>query len=350
MHRKLFAALAVSVVMVAALAPPASAAQAGALRNDRRISISGGIVVASGEVINGPVVSIDGPTTINGTVNDDVYVGDGRLVIRGRVTGDVLVVRGDVLITGRVGGDVVALTGRITTEDGAQVNGSVKSRKLPDVAPGTVNGEVKKLNVGNLFSGVLVAFLIFLWIAVTVSVAVLGLLFVLVFPRAAEATATAGRRFWATLGWGALVGIVGPILAVLVMATIVGIPFGLGTLSALNVLAPLGYVASALILGRLMVKGPSTGARVGAFFVGYGILRLVALIPGFGFIIWFLVCIYGLGALTQAAWRAGRLPRDATSPEPPSAPEPRPDPARDEATVPATSATSVDETPTTPNA
>jgi len=180
MHRKLFAALAVSVVMVAAFAPPASAAQAGSLRNDRRISISGGIVVASGEVINGPVVSIDGPTTINGTVNDDVYVGDGRLVIRGRVTGDVLVVRGDVLITGRVGGDVVALTGRITTEDGAQVNGSVKSRKLPDVAPGTVKGEVKKLNVGNLFSGVLVAFLIILWIAVTVSVAVLGLLFVLV--------------------------------------------------------------------------------------------------------------------------------------------------------------------------
>jgi len=146
---------------------------------------------------------------------------------------------------------------------------------------------------------------------------------------------------------------VGPILAVLVMVTIVGIPFGLGTLSALNVLAPLGYVASALILGRLMVKGTSTGARVGAFFVGFGILRLVALIPGFGFIVWFLVCIYGLGALTQAAWRAGRLPRDAPSPEPPPsapAPEPVTDPARDEATVPATSGTAADDTPTTPDA
>ena len=183
--------------------------------------------------------------------------------------------------------------------------------KTPDIAAGTVRGDVKKLNLSNLFSGVLIVFLIFLWVAVTVSVAILGLLFVLLFPRAADATAAAGRRFWPTLGWGALIGIVGPILAVLVLVTIVGIPLGLGTLSALNVLAPLGYVASSLIFGRVMVKGTSMGSRIGAFFAGFGILRVAALIPGIGFIVWFLVCIYGLGALAQAAWRAGRPPREA---------------------------------------
>ncbi len=169
-------------------------------------------------------------------------------------------------------------------------------------------------------------FLIYLWIAVTLGVALLGFLFVWLFPRAADATVTAGRRFWPTVGWGALIGIVGPILAVLVMVTIIGIPFGLGMLSALNVLAPLGYVASSLILGRLMVKGTSTGARIGAFFAGFGILRAVALIPGIGVLAWVLVCIYGLGALTQAAWQAGRargteatptmLPPNATTPPP----------------------------------
>ena len=69
----------------------------------------------------------------------------------------------------------------------------------------------------------------------------------------------AGRRFWPSLGWGALVGIVGPMLGVLVLVTIVGIPLGLGILSALSVLTPLGYVASCLVLGRLMVKGTSRG-------------------------------------------------------------------------------------------
>jgi cytoskeletal protein CcmA (bactofilin family) len=359
----LLAGFALILVVFAVFAAPAGAARDGSLRNDRRISISGGVVVTSDEVINGPVVSVDGPATINGTVNDDVYVGDGRLVIRGQVTGDVLVVRGDILITGRVGGDVVALTGRVTTRDGAQVNGDVKSRREPDVAAGTVRGSVKQLNVGNLFSGILVAFLIFLWISVTVSIAVFGLLFVLLFPRAADATAAAGRKFWPTLGWGALIGIVGPILGVLVLVTLVGIPFGLGILSGLNVLAPLGYVASSLILGRLMVKGTSSGARIGAFFAGFGILRAAALIPALGFIAWFLICIYGLGALTQAAWRAGHRAPDAPPSAPPSELPAEPRPAApvapaDEAptvapdTVPATSGapasteSSADETPT----
>ena len=320
MHRKLLAALALTAFMLVAFAGPAGAGRSGETRGDRRISVTGGVVVATGEAVDGEVVSFDGPVTINGTVDGDVFVGDGNLTIRGEVTGDVLVVHGDALITGRLDGDIVALDGRITTRDGAEVNGSVKSREAPDVAPGTVQGEVKKLNIRNLFAGFMIVFLIYLWIAVTLSVALLGFLFVLLFPRAADATATAGRRFWPTVGWGALIGILGPILGVLILVTIVGIPFGLGMLSALNVLAPLGYVASSLILGRLMVKSTSTGGRIGAFFAGFGILRAVALIPGIGIIVWVLVCMYGLGALAQAAWRAGRVAPETPPAQPPPAP------------------------------
>jgi hypothetical protein len=347
MHRKLLAAVGLAAVVLAAFASPAGAATNGPLRDDRRINISGGVVVAAGEVVNGPVVSVDGPAIINGTVND-VYVGNGRLDIGGQVSGDVLVVHGDVVITGRVGGDVVALDGRITTSVGARVNGDVTSRKAPNVAPGTVGGHVRTLNLGNLLSGFLIVFLIFLWIAVTVSVAILGLLFVLLFPRAADATAAAGRRFWPTLGWGALIGIVGPILGVLVFVTIVGIPFGLGVLSALNVLAPLGYVASSLILGRLLVKSTSTGRRIGAFFVGFGILRAAALIPGIGVIVWVLACIYGLGALTRAAWRAGRRAPEALPVAPPEQEPPLTDDTVPAATgAPASAASPAGEAPPT---
>jgi cytoskeletal protein CcmA (bactofilin family) len=328
----MFSTCALIAVVFAVAAVPADAGGDGPSHDDRRISVTGGVVVASNEVVDGAVVSFDGPVTVNGTVEGHIFVTDGRVVVRGRVNNDILVVHGDILISGTVKGDVVALDGRITTRDGAHVNGDVKSRQQPDVAPGTVTGSVKKLNVKNLFSGILIVFLIYLWIAVTLSVALLGFLFVLLFPRAADATAAAGRRFWPTVGWGALIGIVGPILAVLVLVTIVGIPFGLGMLSALNVLAPLGYVASSLILGRLMVKGTSTGGRIGAFFAGFGILRAAALIPAIGAIVWVLVCIYGLGALTQAAWRAGRgspaEPAPEPSPEPvPAAPAPPPPPA-----------------------
>jgi cytoskeletal protein CcmA (bactofilin family) len=338
MHRRLFAGFALVVAALVVSASPAGAAQADVDRGDLRIGISGGVIVTAGEVVDGPVVSIDGPAIIDGTVDDNVYVAGGRLVVRGEVTGDILVVSGNVLITGRVGGDIVALDGRITTRAGAQVSGDITSRKEPNVAPGTVRGEVKRVSLGNVFAGFLVAFLIFLWIAVTVSVAIFGLLFVLLFPRAADATAVAGRRFWPTLGWGALIGIAAPILGVLVASTVIGIPLGVGIFSALNVLAPLGYIASSLILGRLMVRGTSMGVRIGAFFAGFGILRAAALIPGVGFVVWFLACSYGLGALARAAWRAGRRAPEAPPyeqpPDVPSAPPAWTEPAAVETQTP----------------
>jgi hypothetical protein len=255
---------------------PASAATGERLAGDRRLSLSGGLVVAEGETIDGPVVSIDGPATIDGVVTDDVYVGSGNVRINGRVTGDVVVIDGDAIVSGEVGGDVVAVVGRAIIRDGAEVGGDVVSRREPRV-DGTVRGEVKELDLESILSGALIALLLLLWVSVTVSVAILGLLFVLVFPRAADATVAAGRRVWPSLGWGALVGIVGPILAVLVLVTIVGIPLGLGALSAL----------------------------------------------------WFVACLYGLGALTIAAWRAGHGTRGEPEDGAPPPEEPAPPTALD---------------------
>lgn len=311
--------LALAVVLVAALGgSPAGAVTGERLAGDRRISVSGGLVITEDETIDGPVVSIDGPATIDGVVTDDVYVGSGNLRVNGRVTGDVLVVDGDAIVSGEVGGNVISVVGRVIVREDAEVGGDVVSRREPRVASGTVDGDVKRLNLETILSGALIAILLLLWLSVTVSVAILGLLFVLVFPRGADATAAAARRVWPSLGWGALVGIVGPFLGIVVLTTIIGIPLGLGVLSAMNALSPLGYVAASLALGRTMVKGTSTGARIGAFFAGFGILRAAALIPGIGFVVWFVACIYGLGALTIAAWRAGhgsvRAPDDAPAP------------------------------------
>jgi hypothetical protein len=321
-HARVLAALgvvAIALLAGAVLATPVDAAVGDGSKDDRRLSLSGGVVVAANETIDGPVVSFDGPATINGVVTDDVYVGRGALRVNGRVTGDVLVIDGDATINGRVGGDVISVLGRVVVNDGASVGGDVVSRRDPRVASGTVQGDVRDINIESILSGLLISLLVYLWIAVTVSIALLGLLFVLVFPRAADASVDAGRRFWPAVGWGALVSIIGPILGVLVLATIIGLPLGLGVLAALTVLSPLGYVVACLLLGRTMVKGTSTGARIGAFFAGFGILRAVALIPGIGSVVWFLACLYGIGALTIAAWRAGhgtRPPRAAdTAPD-----------------------------------
>src|SRR5262249_9435605 len=312
---------AIAVILGIAVCTPAGAAAGDRSRRDRRISVDGGGVIASGRTPCGPGGSVHGPpAVINGVVTDKVYVGRGDVRINGRVTGDVFVVDGDAIVNGRVGGDVIAVLGRVNVRSGARVGGDVVSRRDPQVASGTVAGKVRHFNVSSIFRGLLIAFLLFSWIAVTVSVAILGLLFVLLFPRAADATVAAGRRVWPSFGWGALVGIVGPILGVLVLVTIVGIPLGLGVLAALSVLSPLGYVVASLSLGRTMVKSTSTGGRIGAFFAGFGILRAAALIPGIGLLVWFVACLYGLGALTTAAWRAEHVSAPPTQTQHPSPP------------------------------
>jgi cytoskeletal protein CcmA (bactofilin family) len=315
MRCRVLAATAVVFVFLLASVQPAGAQDNGN-EQGRRVSVTGGLVVADGETIGGPAVSANGPARIDGRVNGAVYVGRGDLQVDGRVTGDTLVLDGDAVISGRVDGSITVLNGRATIRPGAEVRGDVASRTAPTAARGTVQGHVEKLDVNSLFAGFVVVILAVLWVAVTLSTAVLGLFFVWLFPRAADAVVVAGRRVWASFFLGLFLGIIAPIFGVVVMASVVGIPLGVAVLGTLAVLWPLGYVAGALIFGRLMVHGSGTGGRLGAFFAGFGILRFGALVPGLGFVIGFFFATYGFGAVIIAAWRAGRRAFGADELEP----------------------------------
>jgi cytoskeletal protein CcmA (bactofilin family) len=293
---------------LAALAPTAGAQTLDDIGDrDRRIAV-GDAFLREGERIDGPVIAIDGNATANGrtdsgviAVGDDATVGD-----TGVVDGDVFVVDGNARIEGRVTGDVVAIEGRAVVTDGATVGGDVRSTKQPRVERGAqVRGEVKKIDVTGWFSAIGIRVLGFFWLAVTVSTAVFGLLLLLFFPRAAQTTSRIGRGSTGkSIGVGLLVAIGLPVVAVLAVITIVGLPFGLGIGGALGLIHAVGYVAGAFCFGRILVKEPKSA--IGAFFAGWAILRVLALIPGIGVLVWIAATVWGLGALTVGAWRAGR--------------------------------------------
>jgi hypothetical protein len=145
------------------------------------------------------------------------------------------------------------------------------------------------------------------WIPVSFSTLLFGLILILVLPRAATAIAGAATRSpWASIGWGAAAFVGLPLLSVVSAVTLVGIPFGVGLMLALAMLYAAGYVWSAWILGRLILK-PPTG-RVFAFLLGWVILRGVALIPWVGGWIWLIATVFGLGATTVAIYRVHRAP------------------------------------------
>lgn len=249
-----------------------------------------------------------------GETFDTVVIFDGPVTVEGTVREAVVAFNGTVDVTGTVEEDVVAFNGPITIRSGAVVGGDVVSRVSPVVEEGaTVEGEVRR-NPFDLFRDPFPFVAGFLaWAAVTVSMLILGLLLLLLAPRGADAVADAWRTgTGASIGWGLIFLIGLPIVAVLLLITLVGIPLGFGMLFALGLIYAIGYVAGAWVLGRLLLKPPTS--QVLAFLAGLGILRLVALVPILAGIVGFVATVVGLGALMVAAWRAGRRPAHATVP------------------------------------
>jgi hypothetical protein len=150
----------------------------------------------------------------------------------------------------------------------------------------------------------------------------LGLLLLLLFPALDVATVRVWReRTGEAVGLGAAAFFLLPVVAVIFLVTIVGIPLGLFLLLGLALVYTVGYVAGTLVLGRLIVRPPTT--RFLAFVVGWAILRLVGLVPVLGGFVWLIASLIGLGILAVAARRTGRV----AAPPPPPPPAPIPTPA-----------------------
>jgi cytoskeletal protein CcmA (bactofilin family) len=293
-----------AALLLVALAGPALATTLG--KNEPQVVLTGQVVIAAGQTV-GDVVIFNGPATIDGTV-------------RGSVTS----FNGDVSISGIVTGDVTSFKGDVTVAAGARIGGNLVTQSSPTVASGaTITGDRRRVNTDVIFGRFKWISRFAVWVAVSVSILVFGLLLLLFAPRAAEAVAAAAvQRIGPSIGWGVGLFIGIPILAVIALVTIVGIPFGLGMLLALAPLYALGYTASSFALGRALIKVPTS--RFLAFLAGWGIVRVASLIPFLAGLVWFVVVVYGLGILAVAARRRETVVT-ATAPAPmPPPPPPAP--------------------------
>ncbi|MGH8869427.1 MAG: bactofilin family protein, partial [Actinomycetes bacterium] len=268
------------------------------------------IVVVTGRADVLPTTSVDGilildgPVFVAGTSTSDVFAANGNVAILGRVNGDVVALNGDVRVVGEVTGDIAATNGRVQVLPTGRVQGDVESSEQPQVAPGAqVGGTVEKTDFAARFQSVGWAAMFAWWLGVTLLTLVAGLVMLYVFPRATDAAVRTGRTsVGRSVVAGLIVGIVLPIVATLVFFTLVGIPLAMSVLLGFAVLLPVAYAVTAALLGGLVVKR----SRIGGFLLGWGVLRLLALVPGLGALILTLANLYGIGALTMAALRSGR--------------------------------------------
>lgn len=234
----------------------------------------------------------------------DLVVFHGSSTVDGTVDGSLTAFDAPVTISGRVNGDVVVFNGRVELRSGANVTGDVVSQNAPVVASdATIGGATRRLQSNPRWDQFGWAGRFAFWLAVSVSTLVVGLVLLWLVGRGSARILEAGRtRIGPSIGWGLLIFFGLPILGILALVTVVGIPLGLGLLAALGLIYALGYGASAWILGRSILR--TSTAWVVAFLLGWAILRVLALIPVVGGLVWFAAAVFGLGTLLVATWRA----------------------------------------------
>jgi cytoskeletal protein CcmA (bactofilin family) len=299
----LFIIVPFAALFVLALAGPAAATDSET--NEAQVVLTGQVIVQAGQTV-GDVVIFNGPAIIDGTV-------------RGSVTS----FNGDVSISGTVTGDVTSFNGDVTVASGARVGGDLVTQSAPNVASGaTIEGDRRRANTDVLSGRFTWISRFAVWVAVSVSILLLGLLLLLFAPRAAEAVAvTAAERIGTSIGWGVALFFGLVIVSVIALVTLVGIPFGLGTLLALPLITSIAYTASCHALGRALLKQPTS--RYLAFLAGWAIVRVASLIPVVSGLVWFVASVYGLGILAVAARRREPMvgvAAPATMPPPPPTP------------------------------
>jgi cytoskeletal protein CcmA (bactofilin family) len=272
-----------ALAVLAALPAAVSAAEISDREEDAIVVVSGDVSVPRGETVDG------------------IYIASGDLRLAGRVDGDVVLFAGDATVSGRIDGDLVTFGGQARLLPRAYVGGDVRyGDERPIVSDDAiVRGDVVEEDWGD--SADLLPFIgaFVLWVGMSVSMAILGVLLLLIAPRAADALYARSReRVGPVIAIGVAIGICLPLAAAIALVTLVGIPLAFVIGLALLPIGALAYVTAAYALGRRIVGEPRS--RLWAFLAGLAILRALALVPVLGFLFGLAAVVFGLGLLGTA--------------------------------------------------
>jgi len=139
----------------------------------------------------------------------------------------------------------------------------------------------------------------------TAAVFLFGLVLFSLWPKFSDDAVRSADRYGASLGLGVLVLFGLPIAAIIACVTVVGLVLGLTTLLAwlLVLLFAAQLIVGAWLGEKLIGRAIGTPALVGRMALGLVIIRVLAAVPHLGIWVRFAVVLWGMGALSLAAYR-----------------------------------------------
>ena len=311
---------------------------------DGDLVVFGGSIIVNGDVL-GDLIVVGGQIDINGLVTGNARVAGGDILIKGDIRKDVMIVSGNLTLTekskigrdlvlgsarsvisstvgrriiggasdmsidGKVDGDVVVTANELTIGENAIVTGDVwyTSENKADISSsadikGSVHSRRPPVGRGTISRQIASA----LNFAVSIIwLMVLGTVLLALFPGYAyRVNENLEDSPWKTLVWGILALILTPIIAGLLIVTIIGFPlaliiFFIYLFGIYVTKIYFGHYLGKRILGRLR----GTGAHwFWSLLLGIMIILVLAKIPILGTVVRVVVVLFGLGAIVLSLY------------------------------------------------
>lgn len=260
--------------------------------------VNGTTTIAAGESVDVALV-INGDVVVDGTVNDSLVVIKGTATINGAVGQDVTVIRGDLILNSTASvDDIMLVDSDLTRDDAATVTGSIEDR----------SGDFSLGRGAAVFS-------ILFWLGFLVLAIVVAIIFAwLGRAQLFGAVETLRSQFVPSLITAIVLFIALPVVAVLILFTLVGAPLGLSILLTLiPVLLLLGLIVFGSWIASYIITSSSTAAAIGTAVLGVVLLAVISLIPFVALIV-ALAGMLGAGALVYRSFRrasTAALPQEA---------------------------------------
>jgi hypothetical protein len=302
---------------------------------DIRISgtINGGLIAAAGNIIvNGKVTDdirvAGGTVEIGGSVGDnalmfagnlisgkdasigrDLTIGVGNAIIDGTVKGNINGGGGNVELTGTTKGNVTLdLDNDFKLSPGAKIEGNLEytSPKQAEIA-GIVNGKtmykekpVKEKSAESNITGEILGYFWLLLIGI--------LCFTLVPSVSQKISDNISVNPLKNILWGILLLIATPILAIILLITVIGIPLSLILVAVYIVEIYISRIFVGYWIGQYILKKLSwkSGYKVLVLALGLLVVFIGINMPILGTFVHFVIIILGLGALVLTEYEIYR--------------------------------------------
>lgn len=316
---------------------------AGSVSGD--IAAGGGTVIISGDV-GADVLAGGGNITILSAVADDLRVGGGNIVIQGKVGGDLIAGGGQITIGGPgIGGDVIIGAGTlridapvagnvrigggaiyinspiagnvqidadtVTLGSGAVISGNLtyKAKKEAVMEEGAVvKGKIdytertKRGLSAAAIGAILSLFVLGKFLTLFIGALLIGLA---LRRYSAEVVAKAVERPLLEIGRGLVVFVVLPVVSVLLLVTVVGVPIGVLGFLAFAAALLFAWLIAPIIVGSVAYKYFSKRELEISWktiLLGTLIYQVVGIVPLLGNLAQILLILLALGVISALKW------------------------------------------------